>query len=114
MPSLASAFPILPGKLDAWREFTTQLRARSAEHAASRRRLGMTVERAYYQPTPHGDMAIVYLEADDIGQALQGLGGSQDPFDVWFREQVQDIHGVDLGAPPAGPLPEMTFDWQAR
>jgi hypothetical protein len=115
MASLASAFPILPGKLEAWKRFSGEMAGpRRADHEASRRRLGVTKERAYLQQTPQGDMAIVYMEANDIGQVFQGLGSSQDPFDVWFREQVNDIHGFDLSQPPPGPLPEATFDWQAR
>jgi Family of unknown function (DUF6176) len=115
MASLASAFPILPGKTAAWKQFAQELiGARRQEFEASRRRLGTTTERAYLQSTPQGDMAIVYIEADDIARVFQGLGSSQDSFDVWFREQVQAIHGLDLSKPPAGPLPEIAVDWQAR
>jgi hypothetical protein len=115
MASLASAFPILPGKTAAWKQFVQELMgARRQEFEASRRRLGTTTERAYLQSTPQGDIAVVYLEADDVAAVLQGLGSSQDPFDVWFREQVKAIHGLDLSQPPAGPLPEIAVDWQAR
>src|SRR5262245_46120205 len=112
MASLASAFPIQPGKFEAWKRFAAEMAGpRRAEHEASRQRLGMTKERAYLQQTPQGDMAIVYMEANDVGQVFQGLATSQDPFDVWFREQVNDLHGVDLSQPPSGGLPEITFDW---
>ncbi len=103
MASLASVFPILPGKTEQWKHFSQ----------TSRKRLGVTREVAYLQQTPQGDMAVVYMEAQDIAAMLQGLGSSQEPFDVWFREQVKDIHGVDLAQPPAGPLPEAIVDWRA-
>ncbi len=115
VPPIASATPILPGKLEAWRRFAQDMQgARREEHQASRRRLGITTERAYYQPTPQGDLAIVYLEADDLGRVFQGLATSQDPFDVWFKQQVLDIHGVDYNQPLPGPLPEQVLDWEAR
>jgi hypothetical protein len=34
-------------------------------------------------------------------------------FERWFRGQVLDLTGVDLAAPPAGPPPELLFDWHA-
>ena len=113
MATTVSAIPILPGKLDTWRRFCAELQGpRQAEHMASRRRLGVTVERAYYQQTPHGDLALIYTEAADMGRALQELGASQDPFDVWFRAQVSDIHGWDMTQPPPGPPPEQVVDLQ--
>ena len=48
-------------------------------------------------------MAVVFMEADDIGRAMQGVASSNDPFNQWFRERVQDVHGIDL---QAGPPPE--------
>jgi len=113
MASLASVFPILPGKTEQWKHFSHEIVNRRTQYETSRKRLGVTREVAYLQQTPQGDMAIVYMEAQDIAAMLQGLGSSQEPFDVWFREQVKDIHGVDLAQPPAGPLPEAIVDWRA-
>jgi hypothetical protein len=47
-------------------------------------------------------VAVVYMEADDIGRAMEGVASSDDPFHQWFRERVQDVHGIDLqsGPPP--------------
>ena len=114
MASIGSAFPILPGKVEQWKQFSQDLvGARHGEYKASRKRLGVTREVAYLQQTPQGDMAIVYIEAQNIPAVFEGLGHSQEAFDVWFREQVKEIHGVDLAQPPAGPLPEAIVDWRA-
>ena len=51
---------------------------RRAAYEASRRRLGVTVERAYLQHTPQGDLNVVSLEADDVAGAFHGLATSQD------------------------------------
>jgi hypothetical protein len=114
MASLASAFPILPGKTEQWKHFSQQMVGpRHSEYEASRKRLGITREAAYLQHTPQGDLAIVYVEAHDLPRVFQGFGTSQEPFDVWFREQVKEIHGLDFTQPPAGPLPHAIVDWRA-
>jgi len=58
--------------------------------------MGVSVERVWHQTTPQGDLAIVYEEADDLAQGLPRLAASQEPFDVWFKQQVLEIHGVDF------------------
>jgi Family of unknown function (DUF6176) len=115
MASLASAFPILPGKTEQWKHFSQEMVGpRHSEYEASRKRLGISREAAYLQQTPQGDMAVVYFEVQDIASVFEGFGRSQEPFDVWFREQVKEIHGLDFSAPLPGPLPEAIVDWRAK
>ena len=46
MPGIVLTFPILPGKVEAWRRFCQELAgSRSTLYEASRRRLGITRER---------------------------------------------------------------------
>ena len=85
-----------------------------SEYEASNKRLGITRVVTSLQQTLQGDMAIVYLEAQDIPRVFEGYASSQEPFDVWFREQVKAIHGVDFSQPLPGPLPEVFIDWRAR
>jgi len=114
MASLASAFPILPGKAEQWTHFCQEMAGpRHGEYEASRKRLEITREVAYLQHTPMGDLSVVYIEAKDIQAMLQGFGTSQEPFDIWFREQIKEIHGLDFTQPPAGPLPVAIVDWRA-
>jgi hypothetical protein len=113
MPSVAFAAPILPGKTEQDREDMRSCAwgERQAAHEASRASHGVTREAVWIQPTPMGDLAIVYLEADDLPAAFAGLASSQEPFDVWFREQVRDVHGINLedGFPP----PEQILDFRS-
>ncbi len=113
MPSMAFAAPLLPGKTDQDREdmLSCAQGERRAAHRASRVRHGISREAVWIQPTPMGDLAVVYLEADDLSAALAGLASSQEPFDVWFREQVREVHGIDLedGFPP----PEQVLDFRS-
>src|SRR4051794_40242758 len=114
MASLASAFPILPGKLEQWKHFSQEMAGpRHNAYEASRKRLGITREVAYLQQTPQGDLAVVYMEAANISRVFEGFASSQEPFDVWFREQVKQIHNLDFSQPLPGPLPEAIIDWRA-
>jgi hypothetical protein len=59
-------------------------------HIASRQPFGgsgITTELAWLQLTPQGEVIIVYLEGDDPVRWLQQFAASQDPHNVWFREQ---------------------------
>jgi len=114
MASLAMALPLLPGRTEAWKHWVQEMGgARLSEFQASRKRLGITGEASFLQQTPQGDMAILYIEAAVIAQALQGLATSQEPFDVLFRQQTQEFFGFDLAQPPSGPPSERVFDWRA-
>jgi hypothetical protein len=38
---------------------------------------------------------------------------SQEPFDVWFKSQLADVSGVDLGnLPPDMQLPELVSSYE--
>jgi hypothetical protein len=113
MASLAMTFPLLPGKSGNWKRWVQEMAgAYLSEFQASRKRLGITREESFLQHTPQGDMAVFYIEAEDIAQVFQGLALSQDPFDVLFRQQTREFFGLDLAQPLSGPPPETVFDWR--
>ena len=110
MAMFAIAFRILPGKTDDWRAFMGELTgARKPQFAASRQAMGVR-ERTFLQHTPMGDFVLVTLEGDDPAGAFAKFGHGSDEFTTWFKQQVADVHGVDLAAPPPGPLPELVVD----
>jgi hypothetical protein len=112
MAMFAITFPIPPGKTDHWKKFIHELNTtRKTEFAESRKKLGVR-ERTFLQHTPHGDMVIVTLEGNDPAGAFARFAQSNDAFSKWFHAQVHEIHGVDLNAPPPGPMPEMIIDSQ--
>lgn len=84
---------------------------RRGDHEESRRRLGITRESVWIQPSSDGDVAVVLIEADDIPAALTGVGTSDHPFDAWFREHCLRVHGIDLAA--GFPPPEQILDFRA-
>jgi hypothetical protein len=98
MPQIAFASPLLPGMTAADRQAMSSFQSgeRKAAFEESRRRAGISREAAWIQTTPNGDFAVVYMEADDLGQAFATLGRSDAPFDRWFRDHVREVHGFSL------------------
>lgn len=62
--------------------------ARREAHQDSRRRAGVTREAVWIQSHRGEDVAVVYLEADDLETAASILSRSTEPFDLWFRDNV--------------------------
>src|SRR5258708_533898 len=110
MEAIAFAIPLLPGKTDADRAAMASCCHGECKAAFedARRRAGITREAVFIQSTPKGDVAVVYLEGDDMANAMKTVATSDEPFDRWFRDQVREVHGISLedGFPP----PETALD----
>jgi hypothetical protein len=104
---------VLPGKSeDDIRSIANRFKSDPQGYAESRRRAGVTLERAYWQHTPMGDFVVAYLETTGpVEQALAAPAQSDLAIDKFFVEAVRDIHGVDLTQPPPGPAPETIGEW---
>jgi hypothetical protein len=113
MPTFLGAFPVLKGKEDEGRKFAEEVRGRMEDFNASQKRSGTTREEWSLQETPMGSLVLVRFEAADLEASFATLAQSTDDFDVWFKKRVQEISGVDLGAAPEGPPPEIILDWRA-
>ncbi len=85
---------------------------RRAGLLASRARLGITSEQVWLRQTPNGTFAVAVLKASDILAALARLATSQDPFDRWWRAEIEAIHGLDLSQPLPGPPNEQIMDFR--
>ena len=101
MASLAFTAPVLPGKLDDWKEFHSQLDGlRRWDFEDQQRRLGLVRHRVWLQETSEGPVALVVQEGADPERARAILASSTHAFDVWFKERVMELHGIDLSEPP--------------
>src|SRR5512138_3730053 len=97
MPGIVLTFPIVAGKVEAWRRFCQEIAgSRRLMYEASRLRLGITRERLALIETAFGSAAVNTLEADDVGRTLSEILTSDLAFDHWYREQIQQVHGVNL------------------
>ena len=87
------------------------LSSRRSEFEAFSRRLGLRTQRWYLQPRPHGDIAIIYLEGEDLQRTFQHLRMSQVPFAVWVRQRAKDLFdGFDLTETSPESLSTLVFD----
>ena len=119
MSGVVLTFPILDGKVEAWRRFCQELSgSRRQMYEASRQRLGITCERLALVETAFGSTAVTTLEAPDVAQALGHIIASNLSFDVWYRERLQELHGVNLAGyeqfsqrAPLPPNQELLFEW---
>lgn len=110
--AVAVITPLLPGKTAAWQRMVEEVKGpRRAAHQDFSRRLGVQ-EDWFFQPTPAGDLKIIYLESDDLGAAISGLASSTAPHDVWFKQSLLDVDGIDWSKPLPGPLPEEVLNWR--
>ena len=57
-------------------------------------------------------MGVVTLEGANPTKAFAEFGQGTDAFTTWFKKSVAEIHGMDLSAPPPGPMPEQIVDSQ--
>jgi len=114
MPRIALPFPVLPGVSDEHaKDGPAKLfRSRPAEYAESRRRLGVTMERAYLQKTPMGSFVVAYIESERPSSEFMGeIGASNLDIDKEFLRLVKEIHGFDPSQPTGGPQPETIGEW---
>lgn len=73
-----------------------------------------SAEEAWFlQNTEDGPLVIAVLAVDDPGRAAKTYGESTDPFDVWFKQRVIEVSGVDPNKTPLGPPSEEIFQFSA-
>ncbi len=111
MAIFAAAFPVLPGKVAAVKQFSKELQMKKKEFERSEKRLGVKKESWFLQTSPQGNWIVVHFEAKDVDRALMDFAKSTDPFDVWYKDQVKQVTGMDMAAPPSGPMPELLVSY---
>lgn len=117
--NLTLTLPIVAGKVEAWRRFCQELSGtRLLSYITSRRKLGITRECQTLVETATGSVVVMELQSTDIQRTLDLLVMSQLPFDAWYRERVQELHGISfadhrrLVQPPSAPIrQELILEW---
>jgi hypothetical protein len=114
MNAIAIAAPILPGKTEDWKTFSYDLDkgAQSSEYSAFIKSCGLSRVRCWLHEIPGGDIGIILYEGETPGGFAQKMAMSQEPFAVWFRERVMELHGMDM-TQPGGPPPMLVTDVSA-
>lgn len=110
MYKTAAVFPVLPGK-DA-SQVAKVLKSDPTGYIESRRRAGVSLERAYELATPMGTFVVAYIESDRPFAEFSAEQARSDlAIDRAFGAAVLEVHGVDVTQPPPGPPPETLADW---
>lgn len=115
MQSVAFAVPVLPGRAAANLDGLASCRsgARKEAFEDALRRAGVIRHAVWIQPTTDGELSVVYLEADDLDAVCALIGTSSAPFERWYREQVRQVHGIELGRGCGKPELVLDFDISA-
>ena len=110
MESFCGAFPVLKGKEKAGREYAeTCMGSRRKECLEYFQRVGLMKQSWHLQNLPQGTVVLVYFEAPNAAKTFELLAQAKEPFTLWYKQQMQQITGVDLNKPPEGPMPEQIF-----
>jgi hypothetical protein len=106
-------FPIQAGKEDDARAFAAEtFGARRSDYEAHLARAGISRETWSLQETPMGSLMVVWFEGD-VEKAFTDLATDDSEYMAWFRGQVLDVTGVDLGTPSDDPPPAVLIDYRA-
>jgi hypothetical protein len=115
MDQVCLVLPVKAGMGGSARDFMRELETeRKVDYAVSERRIGIDKEAWYLASTPAGDQLVAYMETPDFAAALAAFSSSRDPFDLWFKERLDESTGLDLNHPPEGmTLPELLSSYIA-
>ena len=98
--------PILEGKLEDWKKWTSGFTgSNKVEFADFNKRYGLTRNDVWLTQTPGGPTAVVLLEGSGSDTFMQKVGHSENPYDKSFVKAIEGFHGMDLNSPPTGPMP---------
>jgi hypothetical protein len=120
MAMVVRAFPVLPGREQAAREFASTLgSARRSEASAFFNRYGVTRESWHLQQTANGTFIIVVTELGaspglQVHVQAQAYASAQHAFERWFKDNVRELCGVNPDEQPLGPATEKIFEWTAQ
>jgi hypothetical protein len=109
---LCLALPVQPGKTQALREFVqTITESRWGEYEEAQKRY--RVQKAIWclQRSPHGDQFLAYNEGEDLARLFSEFAVSTNPFDVWFRQNLLEMTGVDFSQFEPSMLPELLLKY---
>ncbi len=103
--------PIVEGKLEAWKQWCTELNGARAEGIKDfNRRYGLTRHASWLAETPNGQVVVALHQGPGEDDFMPKLAASDNEFDRWFASKILECHGMDVSQPPPGPMPQLYFD----
>ena len=74
--------------------------------------MGITQEEIWLSQTSQGDFVRIHLQAEHPEHVWAGMLASHRPFDRWLRQQLLELHGLDLAQLAPAAAHELIFAWQ--
>lgn len=112
----ARIFSIPPGKTEACKRFVAEmLGSRREDFEKALIGEGITEQHFWLQCGSKGDFLIIYNDGDPAlrERILEVRRTSQEPFDVWYREQLRTVLKVDINQRTPGSRFEEIGGWVA-
>lgn len=111
MQRLVRAFPIQPGREDEVRAFAREVAA-CAEVDEFYEGYGVSSSNWFLQELDGRAMVIVVTEVVAPRPFAESYAHSERRFDLWFKDTVRRLSGVDPEQDPLGPQAEEIFRWR--
>lgn len=108
MAEVAFALPVKSA--EAGRKFVEEMTTKRGDELHQQRKShGFKAIKVWRQHTPQ-EMVIVYLQADNLEQAMGARNASDHAFENWFEQMYQEVTGVHPDT-ISGPPSEILMDW---
>ena len=110
MESMAFVQPLKEGKFEEFKQWADELAGGRADDEHARRNdIGLNRLKIWLQHTP-SEMAIIYIEAEDMGSALAKWYNHEHDHETWVQSRLDDL--VDRHDTFAGGTPtQLVYDW---
>ena len=113
MAMVVRAYPIR--KVEELLRFRdTVVNERAVDTDSFYRRHGVTHESWHLQDINGSPWVICCTDVSDRAAAAESYSASEQEFDLWFKEQVLRLSGVDPNKTPFGLPSEQVFYWESK
>lgn len=99
--------PVLKGKEKEWKSWIEKMKGEmKKDWDELNKRHSLTRHDVWAVETPNGLTAVVLHEGPGADSFMHDVAESDHPTDVLMKESIEKFHGMDMSAPPPGPMPE--------
>ncbi len=109
--STVLAFPLEVGMTNQWRSLGEQAAGAHRDVIDDfHKRMGLR-QMWWMLSEPEGDIALMFMESDDLVGAICTLADSMNVTDLWVRQKYLEILGVDWRAGIPSRMSQLAIDW---
>ena len=99
--------PVVKGQEEEWKSWTNKMKGEmKKDWDELNKRHGLTRHSVWEVETPNGLLAVVLHEGPGADAFMQNVATSDHPVDVLMKESISKFHGMNMDAPPPGPIPK--------